>query len=33
MIGNDTYGDYIPDGISPKSLTRNFFLSVSILFK
>ena len=33
MIDNDTYGDYIPDSISPKSLTRNFLLSVSILFK
>ena len=32
MIGNANYGNYVPDRITPKMLSRDYLLSVSILF-
>ena len=29
MMGNANYGDYVPDKISPASLSRDFLLCVS----
>ncbi len=30
MLGNLEYGKYVPDGINPLSLSREFLLSVSL---
>lgn len=30
MIGNQKYGDFIPDGVKPMSLSRDFLLTVRI---
>ena len=29
MIGNEEYGRYVPNGVNPISLSREFLLSVS----
>ena len=29
MMGNGEYGKYVPDGVNPQSLSREFLLSVS----
>ena len=29
MMGNEKYADYVPDKISPNSLSREFLLSVN----
>ena len=29
MIGNAEYGKYVPNGVNPQALTREFLLSVS----
>ena len=31
MMGNEKYGDYVPDRTSPHSLSRDFLLSVRLL--
>ena len=33
MIGNEKYGDYVPDKVSPNLLSRDFLLSVRYYFK
>ena len=32
MIGNEKYGDYVPDRVSPLLLWRDFLLSVSLVY-
>lgn len=32
MMGNASYGDYVPDKISPESLSRDFLLCVSNIY-
>ena len=32
MIGNEKYGDYVPDRVSPRLLSRDFLLSVSLVY-
>jgi len=31
MMGNEKYADYVPDRVSPHSLSREFLLSVNLL--
>ena len=31
MMGNEKYGDYVPDRVSPNLLSREFLLSVKLL--
>ena len=32
MIGNEKYGDYVPDRVSPHLLSRDFLLSVTLVY-